>query len=93
MNLSASGQLNTIDISKATGYGPIGNVFESFYRLGKDGKITPGLAESSKVSTDGKTWTFKLRDAKWSTGDKIKAQDFVYSWRRTVDPKTVSPYA
>ncbi|MDN4834326.1 peptide ABC transporter substrate-binding protein [Ligilactobacillus salivarius] len=93
MNLSASGQLNTIDISKATGYGSIGNVFESFYRLGKDGKITPGLAESSKVSADGKTWTFKLRDAKWSNGDKITAQDFVYSWRRTVDPKTVSPYA
>lgn len=93
LNLSTTGPLDTIDISKSTGYGQTGNVFESFYRLGKDGKVTPGLAKSGQVSQDGKTWTFTLRDAKWSNGDKITAQDFVYSWRRTIDPKTASPYA
>ncbi|MFT8400335.1 MAG: peptide ABC transporter substrate-binding protein [Lentilactobacillus diolivorans] len=93
MNLSTTAPLDTIDISKATGYGQTGNVFESFYRLGKNGKPTAGLAKSSQVSKDGKTWTFTLRNAKWSNGDKITAQDFVYSWRRTVTPKTKSTYA
>lgn len=93
LNLSTTAPLDTIDISKSTGYGQSGNVFESFYRLGKDGKPTPGLAKSGKVSKDGKTWTFKIRNAKWSNGDKITAQDFVYSWRRTLKPSTKSTYA
>lgn len=93
LNLSAQAPLDTIDISKATGYGQTGNIFESFYRLGKNGKITAGLAKSGKVSKDGKTWTFKLRNAKWSDGSKITAQDFVYSWQRTLNPKTKSSYA
>lgn len=93
LNLSATAPLDTIDISKSTGYGQTGNVFESFYRLGKNGKPTAGLAKSSNVSPDGKTWTFKIRKAYWSNGDRITAQDFVYSWRRTINPKTKSPYS
>ncbi|MHA8111335.1 peptide ABC transporter substrate-binding protein [Lactobacillaceae bacterium Melli_B4] len=93
LNLTAASPLDTIDISKATGYGATGNVFESFYRLGKNGSTTPGLAKSSTTSKDGKTWTFKLRDAKWSDGKSITANDFVYSWRRTVAPKTKAQYA
>src|SRR5699024_4254345 len=64
-----------------------------FYRLGKNGKVTPGLAQSVKKSADGLTYTFTLRDAKWSNSDSITAQDFVYSWRRTVTPSTKSEYA
>lgn len=93
LRLSASAPLDTIDISKATGYGQTGNVFESFYRLGKNGHPTAGLAKKATVSADGLTWTFTLRDAKWSNGDQITAQDFVYSWRRSLTPKTASPYA
>ena len=93
LRLSASASLDTIDISKATGYGQTGNVFESFYRLGKNGQPTAGLAKKATVSADGLTWTFTLRDAKWSNGDQITAQDFVYSWRRSLTPKTASPYA
>ncbi|WP_155288054.1 peptide ABC transporter substrate-binding protein [Lacticaseibacillus zhaodongensis] len=94
LNLPASAQLDTIDISKSTGYGQTGNVYESFYRLGKGGKPIAGLASSGKKSADGKTWTFTLRkDAKWSNGKPITAADFVYSWRRSVTPKTASPYA
>lgn len=93
LRLPATAQLDTIDLAKATGYGQTGNVFESFYRLGKDGKVAPGLADSAKVSKDKKTWTFHIRDnAKWSNGDKITAQDFVYSWRRTLTPSTKSSY-
>ena len=93
LNLSATAALDTIDISKSTGYGQTGNVFESFYRLGKNGKPAAGLAKSGQVSKDCKTWTFKLRNAKWSNGDPITAEDFVYSWRRSLNPKTASPYS
>lgn len=93
LNLSTTAPLDTIDISKSTGFGQTGNVFESFYRLGKNGKPTAGLAKTGTVSKDGKTWTFKIRDSKWSNGDPIVAQDFVYSWRRSLNPKTASPYA
>ncbi|KRM55274.1 peptide ABC transporter substrate-binding protein [Lacticaseibacillus sharpeae] len=94
LNLPASAQLDTIDISKSTGYGQTGNVFESLFRLGKNGKAEAGLASKTKVSADGKTYTFTIRkNAKWSNGDPITAQDFVYSWQRTVTPKTASPYA
>ncbi|GEL15358.1 peptide ABC transporter substrate-binding protein [Pediococcus cellicola] len=94
LNLSADAPLDTIDIAKATGYGQTGNVFESLYRLGKNGKPIAGLASSSKVSKDGKTWTFKIRsNAKFSNGQKITAQDFVYSWQRTLNPDTKSQYA
>lgn len=58
-----------------------------------NGKILPGVAESWD-NKDFKVWTFHLRkDAKWSNGDPVTAQDFVYSWQRLSDPKTVSPYA
>jgi oligopeptide transport system substrate-binding protein len=94
LNLPAAAQLDTIDISKSTGYGQTGNVFESFFRLGKNGKAVAGLASNTKVSADGKTYTFTIRkNAKWSNGDAITAQDFVYSWQRSVTPKTASPYA
>lgn len=93
LNLSTTAPLDTIDISKSTGFGQTGNVFKSFYRLGKNGKPTAGLAKTGTVSKDGKTWTFKIRDSKWSNGDPIVAQDFVYSWRRSLNPKTASPYA
>lgn len=93
LNLSTTAPLDTVDISKSTGFGQTGNVFESFYRLGKNGKPTAGLAKTGTVSKDGKTWMFKIRDSKWSNGDPIVAQDFVYSWKRSLNPKTASPYA
>ncbi|GHN20913.1 hypothetical protein ME784_14280 [Lactobacillus delbrueckii] len=67
---------------------------EGLIRLGNNAKPTPGIAKSWKESSDGKTWTFNLRKgAKWANGDEVTAQDFVYSWRRTVNPKTASEYA
>ncbi len=93
LNLSYPSSLDSIDISNMSGYGSTGNIFESLYRLGKNASITPGLAKSTKVSKDGKTYTFTIRNAKWSDGSKITAQDFVYSWKRTVTPATKSQYA
>lgn len=58
------------------------------------GEINPGVAESWEVSEDGLTYTFHLNpDAKWSDGEQIKAQDFVYSWQRLMNPDTAAPYA
>ena len=57
------------------------------------GHPIPGVAESWE-NKEGKVWTFHLRkNAKWSNGEPVTAQDFVYSWQRLADPKTASPYA
>ncbi|WP_034915182.1 MULTISPECIES: oligopeptide ABC transporter substrate-binding protein OppA [Erwinia] len=59
----------------------------------EQGHPIPGVAESWE-NKDGKVWTFHLRkNAKWSNGEPVTAQDFVYSWQRLADPKTASPYA
>lgn len=71
-------------------------LYEGLVRMGPDGKEIPGVAESWKISDDGKTYTFKLRDtAKWSNGDPVKASDFVFAWQRVLDPSTAPapPYA
>jgi oligopeptide transport system substrate-binding protein len=90
-------ELTTMDPSKATDRydaDQFNNVMEGLIRLSNKAKATPGMAKSWKESADGKTWTFNLRKgAKWSNGDEVTANDFVYSWRRTVDPKTASEYA
>ncbi len=54
----------------------------------------PGLAERHEISPDGKVYTFHLRaNARWSTGGRITAHDFVYSWLRVLNPLTASEYA
>ena len=54
----------------------------------------PGVAESWDISPDGKTYTFHLREnARWSDGRPVTASDFVYSWKRLLDPRTASEYA
>lgn len=70
------------------------SLFETLVISDENDKIIPGVALSWESSPDYKTWTFHLRkDAKWSNGDPVTAHDFVYSWRRLVDPKTASPYS
>ncbi len=54
----------------------------------------PGVAKSYEVSKDGMTYTFYLRDdAKWSNGESITAEDFVYAFKRAVDPNMASEMA
>ena len=57
------------------------------------GKPIPGMAESWSSSQDGLTWTFKLREAVWSDGVRVTAHDFIFGWKRLLDPKTAGPYA
>lgn len=95
-NLMESSELPSMDISLATdteSFDMLNNTNEGLYRLGKNSKVTPGLATKTQLSNGGKTYTFILRHSKWSNGDPVTAKDFVYSWRRTVNPKTASQYA
>lgn len=59
----------------------------------KDLNTVPGLAEDWDISDDGTEITFHLRDANYSNGEPIVAADFVYSWRRLVDPRVAADYA
>ncbi|UTH43912.1 peptide ABC transporter substrate-binding protein [Loktanella salsilacus] len=70
------------------------NLFEGLYNEDSDGALVPGVAIDHTVSDDGLTYTFNLRDtAKWSNGEAVTANDFVYAWRRLADPATASEYA
>ena len=70
------------------------DLFEGLVRQSPDGRIVPGVAERWESSTDGLTWRFYLRtNARWSNGDPVTAGDFVYAWRRVVDPAVAAPMA
>ncbi|WP_085993944.1 peptide ABC transporter substrate-binding protein [Oceanobacillus senegalensis] len=96
LNFINGDTIPTMDPSMATdqyGFQFIGETMEGLYRLDKNAQPVEGIAVDHKVSEDGLTWTFNLReDAKWSNGDPVTAHDFVYAWRRAVDPATGSEY-
>lgn len=71
----------------------IRDLFEGLTNQDAQGKIVPGVAQSWS-SSDNKTWVFTLRNnARWSNGDQVTAQDFVFSWQRLVAPENSSPFA
>lgn len=71
----------------------IRDLLEGLVNQDANGNVIPGVAERWETA-DNQTFTFYLRkDAKWSNGDPVTAQDFVYSWQRAVDPATASPYS
>ena len=87
----------TLDPHRAEGV-PASNVlrdlFEGLVMEDPSGRYVPGAAESWTLSQDAKTYTFKMREnGKWSNGDKVTAEDFVYGLRRSVDPATLSNYS
>ena len=70
------------------------NIMDPLVKLGDDLEPVPSLAESWDTSKDGKTVTFHLRsDGKWTNGDPVTAQDFEYSWKRTISPELAADYA
>ena len=72
----------------------IQHAFEGLATRDKNNKIIGGVAESWDISEDGLTYIFHIREnAKWADGQKITADDFVYAWRRAVDPLTAAEYA
>ena len=71
----------------------VGDLFMGLATDSADAKPVPGAAESWTISDDGLTYTFKLRDHAWSDGTPVTAEDFVYAWRRLLDPNRGAEYA
>ncbi|MDO5703973.1 MAG: peptide ABC transporter substrate-binding protein, partial [Paracoccus sp. (in: a-proteobacteria)] len=89
--------IKTVDPGKNTdveGSDVLRSLFEGLMNENAQGAMIPGVAESHDESDDKLTYTFHLREnAKWSNGDPVTAQDFVYAWQRVVNPETASEYA
>lgn len=94
INRGTSAEPPSLDPSMAAGTlaAPIlSDMFTGLLARGPDSRPAPGSAESWEISDDGMTYTFKLRpDLRWSDGRPLTADDFVYSYRRIVDPETAS---
>ncbi|MDL0112456.1 peptide ABC transporter substrate-binding protein [Mammaliicoccus sciuri] len=98
LDLQINGDIPTMDSAMATdglSFDMFFQTMEGLYTLDKDDKAIPAVAKGDpKITNDGKKWTIKLRDdAKWSNGDPVTAHDFVFAWRKVVDPDTASEYA
>ena len=95
-SFNAGAEPKTLDPALSTGV-PESHIqtalFEGLTRIGEGEKVMPGIAESWTQSADGTVVTFKLRDAKWSNGDAITAEDFKYSWLRALSPELASEYS
>lgn len=98
LNMIETAEIPTGDPTLATdaaSFIVFGQTMEGLYTLNDKDVPVPAIAEGKpEVSKDGKVYTFKLRkDAKWDNGDPVTANDFVFSWKRAVDPKTGAQYA
>jgi oligopeptide transport system substrate-binding protein len=71
----------------------LNHAFEGLTRINKNGEAEEAMAEKIDVSEDGKTYTFTIRDAKWSNGDPVIAHDFEYAWKWVLVPANQSDYA
>ena len=87
----------TLDWSLATdstSFLVINNIMEGLTQFGDGLKPEPALAKSWDISEDGRTITFHLREeVVWTDGEPLEAEDFEYSWKRLLDPKTGADYA
>ena len=90
IKVASGGELSTLDSAHYTDVyssDMIGQVVEGLYRMNKDQDPELGIAsEEPKVSEDGLVYTFKLKNSKWTNGDRVVAGDFVYAFKNVVDP-------
>jgi oligopeptide transport system substrate-binding protein len=97
LTLTTTAEPPNLDSAKSTdaaSFTILNNVMEGLYRVGINDQLEPGMADGEpQVSADKKTYTIKLKDAKWSDGKPVTAHDFEYAWKRALDPKTASEYA
>ncbi|MEQ2525894.1 peptide ABC transporter substrate-binding protein [Robertmurraya yapensis] len=78
----------------AVSWSGLNNLMEGLTRLDESHTPQPAIAEDWDVSEDGKTYTFHIREnAKWSNGDDLKASDFVFAWKRALDPELAASSA
>lgn len=96
LHLTLNSELPNLDLSRWNSFlcaTLFANLNEGLVRLDKAGHPVPGLADSWQVSVDGLTYTFHLRESFWANGDPVTADDFLYSWLRTLNPATEAQYA
>ena len=98
INVCIGSQPETLDPQKnsaSDGSNYIKHLFEGLMKYGWNGEgVVLGAAEKYEVSDDGLVYTFHIRpDAKWSDGQDLTAEDFVYTMKRLVNPDTAAPYA
>ncbi|CAM3979329.1 MULTISPECIES: peptide ABC transporter substrate-binding protein [Bacillus cereus group] len=97
LNVTVSEEIPSLDTVKTmdgTSAHVMQNIFEGLYVLDDQDQPIPAVAKSFKRSEDGKKYTFDLRkDAKWSNGDNVTANDFMFAWKRAINPETASQYA
>lgn len=90
-------EFTTVDpqvVEDVSGSEIVRDLFEGLYNQDSEGNLVPGVALSHTTNDAKNVYTFTLRpEAKWSNGDPVTAQDFVYAWQRLVDPALASPYA
>ncbi|WP_110707791.1 peptide ABC transporter substrate-binding protein [Salinicola sp. CR57] len=89
VNIANGAEPGTLDPQKTSGTWETRitrALFEGLVTYAKDGSLVPGLADRWEVGDDGKTYTFHLRDAEWSDGEPITAEDAVFALRRVLDP-------
>lgn len=87
---------SSLDPHKTTGAWEdriLGDAFVGLTQDDPEGRPIPGMAESWETSADGLVWRFHLREAVWSDGVPVTADDFVFSLRRIMDPATAAEYA
>ncbi|MFJ7850514.1 peptide ABC transporter substrate-binding protein [Peribacillus sp. NPDC097206] len=85
--------MDSVKTTDTVGFNYLNNVNEGLYTIDKDGETVPALVDGEpEVSKDGKTYTFKLIDSKWSNGDPVTAHDFVFAFKRAMDPEVASEY-
>ncbi|EJS66226.1 MULTISPECIES: peptide ABC transporter substrate-binding protein [Bacillus] len=97
LNVTVSEEIPSLDTAKTmdgTSAHVMQNIFEGLYVLDDQDQPIPAVAKSFKRSKDGKKYTFDLRkDTKWSNGDSVTANDFMFAWKRAIKPETASQYA
>lgn len=76
-----------------TSFEVIAAVTEGLYSIDAEGSPIPAMVDTVEKSEDGLTYTFKLKDANWANGTPVTADDFVFAWKRLVDPNVASEYA
>ena len=95
LNVAVTSAPNTLDPPKAfmaLESDLMHNLFVGLTSWDGRARTVPGMATSWTTSPDGLTWTFNLREATWSDGVPVTADDFVFTYRRALDPKTAAPY-
>lgn len=96
LNIMLETEVQSLDPQVATdgtSFEVMANFIDGLMQMDAEGAAVPAMAESYEISEDGKTYTFHLREAKWSNGESVTAQDFVFGWQRAVDPATASEYS